>query len=568
MTGARPPGRPAPARTGRIAGAAALIAALTVVARVAGFGRTVVFAWAVGDNDLGDIYLAANLVPNIVFEIVAGGALASLVVPLLAGAIAAGDRAAVARTTGALLTWAVTLLVPLAAGLALAAAPVVDGLTSGAAPAQVEAGAAMLRVFAPQLPLYGIGIVLAGVLQAHRRFAWPVLAPLLSSVTVATAYLGFVLVDGRGTDVAGLSPAGLLVLAGGTTLGVVVLAGCLVPPVVRLGVPVRPGWRFAPDARARVVGLAAAGAVTVAAQHLALLVVLWRGLAGPEGSWVLFTLAQTVFLVPWAVLAVPVATAAYPGLAEAAATGRLDRYRATLARTTRAALLLSALGAAGLVALAVPLATLVGLLMPGAGPGTVDRLAAGIAGFAPGLVGYGLFAVLSRALYARNAAAAAAVAAALGWAAVAAAAVGLAAALPDDQRVLALTLANAVGMTALGAALVLAVRRRAGQPALAGLTRAALVAAAAAGLSAAAGWAVAGWLLPAGHPPATGPAVGSGMLAGVVVVGVFGAVAWALDRRDVRPMAAAGWRRLRRPARAGAPAGGRATSTGDKDRMQ
>lgn len=564
-------GRSRPVRTARIAGAAALIAALTVVARVAGFGRTVVFVWAVGDNDLGDIYLAANLIPNIVFEIVAGGALASLVVPLLAGAVAAGDRAAVARTSSALLTWAVLLLVPLAGGLALAAYPIMATLARDADPAQVTAGARMLQVFAPQLPLYGIGIVLAGVLQAHRRFAWPVLAPLLSSVTVATAYLGFVAIDGRGTEVAGLTTPGLLVLAVGTTLGVVVLAGCLLPPVLRLGVRVRPVLRFAAEARARLGGLAAAGAVTVAAQHLALLVVMWRGLAGPEGTWTLFILAQTIFLVPWAVLAVPVATAAYPGLAEAAATGRPDRYRATLARTTRAALLLSALGAAGLVALAGPIATLVGLVMPGSGGAeldSVDRLTAGMAGFAPGLVGYGLFAVLSRALYARGDTTPAAVAAAAGWAAVAGAAVALAAVLPDGQRVLALTVANAVGMTVLGAGLLVGVLRGAGRAALAGLPGTGLVVLPAGAAAALAGWAVAGWLAPASHPPAAGPVIGSGMLAGVVVAGVFGAVAWALDRRDVRPMVAAAARRWRRGGRPGTTTRHTTSTTGDEDRAQ
>ena len=77
----------------------------------------------------------------------------------------------------------------------------------------------MLRVFAPQLPLYGLGIVLTGVLQAHHRFAWPVIAPLLSSVDG----------DGRLPDVrgrstgartgrrAGSAPAGELVLSVGTT---------------------------------------------------------------------------------------------------------------------------------------------------------------------------------------------------------------------------------------------------------------------------------------------------------------------------------------------------------------
>ena len=68
-----------------VAGAAALIAVLTMLARLAGFGRTLVFTNTVGADSTGDTYLAANNVPNIVFEVVAGGALAALVVPMLAG---------------------------------------------------------------------------------------------------------------------------------------------------------------------------------------------------------------------------------------------------------------------------------------------------------------------------------------------------------------------------------------------------------------------------------------------------------------------------------------------------
>lgn len=530
-------------RSHRIAGAAALIAGLTVVARLAGFGRTMVFAWAVGDTDLGDAYVVANTIPNIIFEIVAGGALASLVVPLLAPAIVAGDRAAVARTTSALLTWVLAVLIPLAALVALLARPIIELIATDPSGAQVAAATRLLRIFAPQLPLYGIAIVLTGVLQAHRRFAWPVLAPLLSSLTVAAAYLLFVGVDQRGTDVAGVSATGLLVLAVGTTLGVVVLAGCLVPQVVRLGLRARLGWRLDPDARRRVRGLALAGAVTVATQHLALLVVLWRAWAGPDGTNVLFLLAQTIFLVPWAVLAVPVATAAYPALAEAAAGNDRARYGATLAGATRATVLLCLFGTAAMVAVASPLATLIAQLMPTA-QDSAAPLSAGIAGFAPGLVGYGLFAVLSRALYARGATAAAATAAAGGWTAVAAAAVALSAALPEHSRVAALTVANSIGMTVLGVALLWAVARSAGGSALAGLGRAAGTGLLAAALAATAGTAVAA-RVPAGDPPGAGRALASGMLAGVAVAGVFAVVAWALDRGDTRRLAAAAVRRWR-----------------------
>ena len=66
-----------------VLGAALVVTAITVLARVGGLGRNFVFARAVGFNCVSDTYATVNTVPNILFEILAGGALASLVVPLL-----------------------------------------------------------------------------------------------------------------------------------------------------------------------------------------------------------------------------------------------------------------------------------------------------------------------------------------------------------------------------------------------------------------------------------------------------------------------------------------------------
>ncbi|TDB76973.1 murein biosynthesis integral membrane protein MurJ [Micromonospora sp. KC721] len=528
--------RPAPlADAGRVAGAAALIAVLTVVARLAGFGRTAVFSWVVERSDLGGMYVVANTVPNIIFEIVAGGALASLVVPLLAGPAEAGDRRTVAAVTGSLLTWMLTLLVPLAALVVLFADPIVGLISDARSPAELAAGARMLRVFAPQLPLYGIGIVLTGVLQAHRRFAWPVIAPLLSSLTVVVVYLVFGAGEGRGASIAEVSRGGELLLSGGTTLGVVVLSLSLLIPVRRLGLRPRPGYRFPAEARAKVGALAAAGAVTVTAQQLALVVILNRVSGGPTGSPQVYNLAQTMYLLPWAVLAVPLAVAAYPTLATAATGGDEAGYRRTLAPAVRGVLLFSLLGTAALVGTAEA----VGAFFP---LGTAAT-AAGIVGFAPGLVGYGLFAVLSRALYARGAARVATVAITVGWLAVPVAAVPLAALLPRADRVLAVTLANSVGMLLLGGLLLTAVARVAGRSALAGTGRAAAAGLAAAGLAAPAGWFAARWLA-GDDTPTTAQALAQGMLSGVVVGAVFLAVAWLTDRPDVQPLLGGVLRRL------------------------
>ncbi|MEN3304204.1 MAG: putative peptidoglycan lipid flippase [Micromonosporaceae bacterium] len=537
---------------GRIAGAAALIAVLTMASRLVGFGRIFVFSKAVGATELGDVYQAANTVPNIIFEIVAGGALAALVVPLLAGPIARADRDSVGATASALLTWVLVLLVPLAIVVAVGAYPIMWLLKHNASPQALDTGATMLRVFAPQLPLYGVGIVLTGVLQAYHRFAWPVLAPLLSSLTVIGAYLTFFWTQPGNPDIPHVSTGGQLILSVGTTLGVVVLSLCLIVPVRRLGLRWRPTLDVPAAQRGQVRSLAAVGALTVVAQQLALatavVLVQWHTV---PGSLVLFTQAQTVYLLPWAVLAVPVATSAYPVLARAFATGEAGLFQRTLAGTSRSVLLLSGLGAAGLVALAQPVARLLAQVTRGVP--NVPTLAAAIVGFAPGLLGYGLFALHSRALYARGRNRSVALATLIGWGGVTLASVALALALPDRYRVTAVTLGNSLGMLALGATLVVLVARRAGRPAVQGLARTALATLGAGALAALAGLAVRLPLPP--HPGVSGTAA-QGMLSGVAVVAVFAGVALLADRRDVGPTLDSLARRLARRRKARTRQGG------------
>ena len=552
--GTPPSAGTAASRGAPVARAAAQLTVLTMASRLAGFARMLVFVWAVGAATLGDIYSSANTVPNIIFEIVAGGALASLVVPLLARPVTAGDTAAVGATASALLTWVLTLLVPAAIGVALAAEPLIRLLAPRhTAPATIAVGADMLRVFAPQLPLYGIGIVLTGVLQAHRRFAWPVLAPLLSSVTAVAVYLTFSAVAGRKPHLGSVSGGALLILSGGTTLAVVVLSLCLLIPLRRLQLPVRLTYRFAPEAALAVRRLALAGVVTVAAQQLSLGLAIALAWGGPKGSVVLYGLAQTVYLLPWAVLALPIATSAYPGLAQAGAHGDRAGYAAILAPATRGLVFASCLGAAALGVLAQPVAMVLAVVTRE--PQHAAGIAAGVAGFAPGLVGYALFALLSRALYARGDTRLAAVATLVGWGGVALASVALAVALPRADRVAALAIANSAGMLLLGALLLAVVARRAGTQALAGLGRSAAVAVGAAAAATATGLAVshAGWPVTVPATPAVGPALVQGMLCGAVVALVFITVAYSFDRRDVGPALAALTRRARRRTAGRAP---------------
>jgi putative peptidoglycan lipid II flippase len=455
--------------------AASVIGAITVASRLAGFGRTMVFTWAVGYVSLATAYQTANNIPNIIFELVAGGALAALVIPLLAAPLARHEPEQVSRIASALLTWALTLLIPVGLAVAFFAGPLI-GLIAGdnVTPATIDVATELLVLFAPQLPLYGVAVVLTGVLQSHRRFAWPALAPLLSSVVMACVYVIYGTSSGRNNDAAQVSQSEILLLGLGTTFGVTVLAGCLFIPLHGLHLRLRPVWKLETHVASGLKSLAIAGAITVGAQQLCQALLMRLANDAGDGPVAIFTVSQTFFLLPWAVLAVPIATAAYPVLAEAYSLGQHALYQRRLSNTGRAVLLLSGLGVAALAGLAEPIAMVLASVASGGGDNAEVHLQSTLAGLAFGLFGYSMFAIYSRGLYAIGRNKYAAGATSIGWAAAAVAAVILSETMSVEDRTLALAIAWTIGMTVIGLTLTIAIARHTGAASLAGIGRAAI----------------------------------------------------------------------------------------------
>jgi len=446
-----------------IAGAAGLIAVTTLLARTAGFARILVFTEAVRAGGVGGIYQSVNAIPNVMFEIAAGGILAAVAVPLIAHQLGAGQRDRADHTASVLLSWALLVLVPLAALLWLFAAPISSWLVTSD-PAGSEVAATLLRIFAVQVPLYGLGIILTGLLQAHRRFLAAALAPLASSIVVLVSYLWYgAIVDGQ-VEPSLVSDEAIRVLGWGTTLGVVVLSVPLVVPAMRTGWRWRPALRMPSDDARRIGALAGAGVIALLAQQAAVLATMWLSKqTGDKGTFTVYTYAQAVYLLPYAVLAVPVATSAFPALA--ARTGAGEDVTRTLARSLRAVLVLTALSVGVLIAAAPAIGAFFSLLDARRGGGATSTAAlaalpATLTAYAPGLVGFGLSALLIRAIYVRGRPTDAGIAAAIGWCVAALLPlVVLAGGQSPAVTLRWLGLASTLGMTLSGVLLVLLVRR-------------------------------------------------------------------------------------------------------------
>lgn len=458
------------AKTGASLGAkAGQVGTFTLASRLLGFLRWVVQAATVGSGAMAGAYSSANQIPNVFYEVVVGGALAGTVVPLLAGAIAHGQREKVRETASGLLGITLALLVPLAVLMALFAEPLAQLLVTsdtrmGADKAAItywggshQLVVAFLRMFALQIPLYGLGVVLTGVLQAYNRFTWPALTPIFSSLVVMLTYgIYGALID------AGHYAQAVLTLGWGTTAGVAALSLPLLWPVHRLGLGLRARLRLPAGTFTQLRSLAGAGIAALIAQQISVLtVVAVARRYGSAGTIAIYQYTQAIYVLPYAVLAVPLATVVYPQLAARLAAKHVSRETKDLIANSTALVTLAACVGAGALMLGAPVAQQVfGLIT------TVDYMGAALVAFAPGLVGYALIYQLTRVLYVLDAARSAALATCLGWLVVAGASWMFSANAKGAAVLVYLGAASSAGMSLAGVALALVLARRVGARAL------------------------------------------------------------------------------------------------------
>ena len=455
-------------RRGGLLSVAGSVAGLTLVSRILGFLRWLVQAATVGTGTVAGAYTTANQLPNTLYEVVVGGVLAATVVPLLAAPIAAGRREEVTATASGLLGLVLAVLTPLSLGLMVLAAPIASlfPTSQGVDPTlQHELVASFLRMFALQVPMYGVAVVLTGVLQAHNRFTWPALTPMLSSLVVMATYGLYGALAG-GDDVA--SDLALQVLGWGTTLGVAALSLPLLWPVHRLGLGLRPTLRLGGAQARRALRLGGAGVWTILAQQVSVLVVLamarW---GGQTGTAAVYQYTQAVYVLPYAVLAVPMATVLYPRLTAAFEARELsagspggtgeENVRRLVATSTALVTAVAVAGTAMLLAASAAAERFFSFKQ-------VDGMGQALAVLAPGLIGYALIYQVTRVLFAADRSRPAAHATAAGWLTVAvacAACVRLMAPAGGDGRatLVALGVGTTIGMTVAGASLLIVLAR-------------------------------------------------------------------------------------------------------------
>jgi putative peptidoglycan lipid II flippase len=387
-----------------LARATAVMTVGTALSRVTGLLRLTALAAALGIVESGrltDTYNIGNTTPNIIYELVLGGVLTSVFVPVFIELLEREGRDKAWEVVSAIINVCTAVLAAITL-LGIIAAPWIARFFSVRAgidrQLQQEHLTFLLRLFIPQIIFYGLFALTSGLLNAHKRFGPPMYTPILNNIAVIAVFVTFYQLYGAVKGgLAEITDTQLLLLGAGTTAGVVLQAGANLPWLRGLG-PYRLSFSLRHPAIRKLARLSTFVIGYVVVNQIGYLVVVWLA-NGQTGGYSAYVSAFTFFMLPHGLFAVSVITALLPGMSELAMHGRWDDFRTRLSVGIRTTFLLLLPASVGYFVLAEPIVRV--LLEHGVMQARSVELVAGVLRFfVLGLVPFSLFQLLLRAFYA------------------------------------------------------------------------------------------------------------------------------------------------------------------------
>lgn len=387
------------ARTSGVVRAGAVMAVATLVSRMTGFLSKVVLLSVLGAGVVNDAYTLANTLPNIIFELLIGGVLTSVAIPLLSRARSDPDGGEL--YTQRLMTAALVGLV-VATALAILAAPLLTRLYL-ADDSLVDVGLAnnLAYLLLPQIFFYGIAALFGAILNTKEKFGVPAWAPVANNIVVIGVGIGFFFLargNSSGAALTELTRGELLFLGIGTTAGIVLQAVVMVPALLRTGFRFR--WRWGGDRRLLEAGQLMLWAVAyVLVSQAGYIVVTNIASDNVAGGITLYAFASLLFQLPYGIIGVSILTAMMPRMSRHAAAGQYKEMKDDASLANRLSIVALTPIAAGIMVLAGALSIVVALY----GRVTLDQtiiLGSTLAALALGLVPFAVTLVQMRVFYA------------------------------------------------------------------------------------------------------------------------------------------------------------------------
>jgi putative peptidoglycan lipid II flippase len=373
----------------------------TALSRATGVVRLAVLAATLGiaETRLTDTYNLANTAPNIIYELVLGGVVTSVFVPVFVEVLQK-DKERAWDVMSAILNVSLLVLIGVTI-LGIACAPFIAKfyslrLEGVDAAAQQRVATFLLRLLIPQIVLYGFYFITSSILNAHKRFGPPMYTLIVNNLVLIGALLLFARLYGVVT-LETATDEQLLLLGIGTTLSVAPGGLLLIPFIRRLG-RYRPTLALDHPSLRKLLRLSGYAIGLVVANQLGYVVIQWLA-NGEQGGYSAYLSAFTFFMLPVGLFAWSLHTALVPAMSERAVNNDVEGFRERLSVGVGATLFLILPSAVGLVVLDRPLVSVFlehGIMTAR----SVDLVAGVLRFFAFGLLQFCIFQFFVRAFYA------------------------------------------------------------------------------------------------------------------------------------------------------------------------
>jgi putative peptidoglycan lipid II flippase len=364
-----------------------------VLSNLVGLLRGILIYRTFGTTADLDAFNAANRITEVLFNLMAGGALGSAFIPAFTGYLTRLDRLGAWRLASAI----ANLLLAVLTGISLLAwffAPQVVRyglyiLLPGEDPVQEALTVELLRLMLPTVVIFGLSGLVMGILNAHQRFWLPAIAPAFYSLGMIAGLYLFP------------ETWGIHRLAWGVVIGASLHLLVQSPALLRL--PERaytPAFDLRSPAVREVLRLMLPRIFGVAIVQLNFIVNTIIALSLPEGSVSSLVLAFSLMLMPQMAIAQSIAIASLPTFSAQVARGHPEEMRASLAASLRGVLLLATAAAVGLILLRRPIIQLLyedGVAFTAF---STELVAWALLWYALGLVSHSVVEIVSRAYYA------------------------------------------------------------------------------------------------------------------------------------------------------------------------
>ncbi len=378
----------------QIARAASIIMIAYIASTLTGLLAKTLTARALGTGADSEAFYAANRFSEILYNLVAGGALGSAFIPTFTGFLVKEDRKGAWKLASGITNWVLLVLTIFSILSMIFARQVVHYiLAPGFSTASIEKElltATLLRIQVPSAIIFGLSGLVMGILNAHQRFFVSALAP--GMYQLGWIFGALVLIPRYG--VYGLS-YGILI---GASLHLLVQ----IPNLLRLPqMHYTPGLEKKNPAVREVAIMMAPRLLGVAIVQLNFLMNTYLASMQPEGSVTAITLGFSLMLMPQAAIAQSIATASLPTFSAQVAAGKLDEMRSSFTSLLRMILFLSIPSMIGLILMREDIVRL--LYEHGEFTASSTALVAwALLWYAVGLVGHCIVEITSRAFYAQH----------------------------------------------------------------------------------------------------------------------------------------------------------------------